>query len=365
VKTDTCARSILALFLGLSLTSLPAQTNPPSDSGVRDAARTLIASGFEPASLDALRAYARDPQATPYLKSRSMAAYALAILSKGDTNLFERARLAHASAFPDDTALIPLRPADCVALCPACNGQREGRTVCTTCYGKGTILQLPKEKISAAFTAVLGEIIASVDREEALMQNIAKAKSETDIAKRIAAFQTLLKELKDRPERQELARLLQADEQTQRQKAEKEKTALAAKDLEKLQTLKDASNPAAAVLTLREYLEKNPDSPHRLEAKIIMDELLAAIEGKRKKERLWYIIGGALFVLTALSCLHISYFRYNLYSHNKTIPVGSHPTKADADQFTDPLSLNAQDSRSRVKRKTTRVPIPDEYAHEE
>jgi hypothetical protein len=364
MKTNASLAVCLALLLGLTAASLRAQNPSPENTGIRSAAQTLISVPSSPEDLEALRLYARDPQSTPALKSRAMAAYALTLLAKGDTNLFERARLVHAAAFADDQKLIPLRISDCLASCPACGGQRTQRPVCATCHGKGTVLNLPQEKIAAAFASALNEIIASVNREEALSQKFAKAKAETDLAKRIAAFQILLGELDGHPERGEVASLLQADEHAQRQQAEREHAALADQALKKLQALAGTPNLAAGVLTLEDYLAKNPDSPVRLEAKIILDGLLAKIESKRKKERMWYIIGGALFVLAALSCVHVSFFKYIQYSHNKTVPAGTHTTRTEAEQFTDPLSLNAQDSRSRVKRKTARIPASDDHARE-
>jgi hypothetical protein len=371
MKTNASLAVCLALLSGLTAASLRAQNPSPANTGIRSAAQTLVSVPSSQEDLETVRLYARDPQSPPALKSRAMAAYALTLLAKGETNQFERARLMHAAAFADDQKLIPLRISDCLASCPVCGGQRTQRPVCATCYGKGTVLNLPQEKIADAFASALNEIVALVNREEALVnreealsQKFAKAKAETDRAKRIAAFQALLGELDGHPEREEVASLLQADEHAQRQQAERERAALADQALKKLQALAGTPNLAAGVLTLEDYLAKNPDSPARLEAKIILSGLLAKIESKRKKERMWYIIGGALFVLAALSCVHVNVFKYVQYSHNKTVPAGAHTTRTEAEQFTDPLSLNAQDSLSRVKCETARIPAPDDHARE-
>ena len=426
MKNEMRSLGFLMLCLAGGFPAFP-QTPPdppaPAGASLKEAAQALMLSGADQNSLDVLRAYSRLSLSDPYLRSRTMSAYALAVLSKGDTNLFERARLTHLATFPNDQRLIPVKLADCVlacktcrgagylgevrvcnacketgscakcrgtgkwigvdtkgpgprndksrkmatpidcpdckgtAICPKCNGQSIKRTVCSSCDGKGAALDLPMSKISSAFTAVLGEIVAAVNSEEVQMKRIADAKAEPDLARRMAAFQVLLSELKTHPERPEIERLLAADQQAWREKTEQEtaeRTALG-EELRILRSLKSAPDPASAVLMLREFLGKNPDSPNRLEAQIILDELLAKIEKQRKKERLLYIIGGALFVLGVLSCLHISFFKYTLYSHNRTVPRGVLPPNAV--DFADPLSLNAKDSRNRVKRRTGRIPL--------
>ena len=419
------------LFLCVMLTAMAvtvqnscsAQTNEAPEVQLKAAAKKLIVSGLDQESLQLLFRYSRNGSSDPQLRSRTMAIFALASLVKGDTNLFERARLSHLANYPADKDFIPIKLNNCIGTCsdcagfgytetennctvcqgsksctkckgtgkwqiastfdsrksengrrggvlscgqcngtgrcPACNGATMARKNCPTCNGTGTLFNIPKSKIAEKYKSLLSDIIAAIETEENLSEQIGKAKAEPALELRIRAFEKLLKTIGGRPERVEIERWLLADQNVLKQQLAAEAAAKQQqeRELSTLRSLRHSKNPQAALVTLREYLAANPNSPYRLEIQSIRDETAAAIESNREKKKLLYAGGAALLLLLGLSCININYFKYSLFQSSSA--DGAKRRKPGADLYTDPLSLTAKDSRARVKNKTARIPIPD------
>jgi len=127
-----------------------------------------------------------------------------------------------------------------------------------------------------------------------------------------------------------------------------------------LTTLKNlAASPKVACITIREYLENNPTSPDRLELQGLLKKCEEEVKISEKRERLIYIVAGVLVALFGVSCINIHSYKYTLlpsYSPRD----GAIRRKAGADPLTDPLSLSARQSRSRVKTRTAQLPGPNE-----
>jgi len=424
MKSKLLIGLFLSLLARAEPSSPAAQTNENPEARLKGAAKALIVSGFSQDDLQVLFDYSRKTSSVPFLRSRAMAIYALASLANGDTNLFERARLSHLANFPDDHKLIPMKLSDCIETCeacnaagytetantcstcmgtrlcskckgtgkwmtitafdsrkrrtgqqlsnmscekckgsgrcPSCNGFAVSRTPCASCRGAGTFFRIPKTKLADTYKTLLGALISVVEREESLAARISLAKAETDLPARIRGFETLLQELRDRPERGELERLLRADQETRKRHIAEatESDQRRERELATLRALKNSSNPQAAIITLRGYLADNPASAHRLEIQALLDDTVARVESQREKKKLMYIVGTVVLILFALSCVNINYFKYTLLPSASA--TGAKRQKQGSELFTDPLSLNAKDSRSRTKIKTSEIPLPSD-----
>jgi hypothetical protein len=207
---------------------------------------------------------------------------------------------------------------------------------------------------------LLGEVVQFVEAEELFAERFSAAKAEPELLSRIRVLESLLKEVSDPSKRQKIETLLIADKAEQKKIDDeiRAQTQKIEKELSVLRMLKNAKNPKAAVVTLREYLAANPDSPHRLEVQTILDENIALIEKQKGRNRLLYGAGAILIVFFALSCVHISSIKYTVLPSASARGAKRHAPGLD--KFTDPLSLTAADSKARVKRKTARIPPPGE-----
>ena len=324
------------------------------------ACKTLSATPFDPAGLQALLDYSRSTSSIPHLKSRAMAAYTLAALAKGDTKLFLLAQNSHAASFPNDRNLVPVRLESCFVPCPACQEGIPSDKVCSVCRGQRSLFKLPA-KVMSDYRALLDRIQQSIQDETAILMQIRKAKSEPVLEVRLRLLTQVLEKIRNRPEEREIECLLLTDQQTfKNQQAEKAAKALQREQLlTTLRGLKTSDNPKAAVITLRDYLAANQDSPDRIEVQTILNECLGKLEKQRKREKQIYWFGGILIVLFGLSCIHVNYFKYTVLPPKAT--AANEPQKADTDSpFTDPLTLMARESKARAKTKTSGKPLSDD-----
>ena len=351
----------LLFYCLLALSALGATAAEPQPGCTNEserltaACKTLSANPFDPAGLQALLDYSRSTSSIPHLKSRSMAAYTLAALAKGDTKLFLLAQNSHAASFPNDRALVPVRLESCFVPCPACQESVQSDKTCAVCKGQRSLFRLPA-KVMADYRMLLDKIQQFLQDETDIVTQIRQAKSEPVLEIRLRLLSQLLGRIRNRPEAGEIERLLLTDQQTfKNQQAEKAAKASQREHvLNTLRGLKTSDNPKAAVITLREYLAANQDSPDRIEVQTLLNECLGKLEKQRKHEKQIYWFGGILLVLFGLSCIHINYFKYTVLPSKATAAKETQKVGTDS-PFTDPLTLTAQESRAREKTKTSRV----------
>ncbi len=368
---------LTAVVSGAARPSYAAVNETPSPERLKEAVQHLMNSPHDAGSLQTMLAYSRSAAAVPGIKSRTMAIYAWSALAKGDTNLFSRARESHAAHFPADKHFITIQLAACSDSCPKCagtgftesvnacascegariclackgtgrwqilttydsrvHGRQEAsnmtckpcggngrcgtcggvttkRAKCDGCNGAGTLFEIPAAKITTATKSLLGDILSSLEADERLASRIRSAQAETNIVLRINLLASLKRDLQDRPEVQDIERLLFADQQqlAALRAAEQEKEQTVLRELSALRALKDPANPKAALATLSEYLASHPESQHKIEIQSLIDGVKAKLVRQQEHKRLAYWIGGLLVVLMALSCVNISFHRYTV-----------------------------------------------------
>lgn len=415
MKNDLFAGPFLFIAFFITPLSVPQHGHAEiSPNGLKAACTTLSACPFDPAGLQVLLDYSRSTSSIPLLKSRAMAAFTLAALAKGDTNLFVRAQNSHAASFPQDRNLVSVRLESCFTPCQACLGKGhvgttcvrcKGTRQCTVCGGDGkvldknlhgsrdvsmrchecggsgncpdckgtTVLQTTCAACSGRrlfykvpatlmedYRAILNEVLQHIEGEATLAEQIRSAMAEPVLEIRMRRLSQMLEKLRERPEKAELERQLFLDTQLlqTRQNEQQARALQHERVLKNLRELKTSKNPKASIVTLREFLTANPDSPDRIEVQGILNECAAKLEIQREQKKRVYAVGVLLIVLFGISCVHINYFKYTLLPSYTT--AAQRKSSFAADQFTDPLSLTAKESKSRSKTKTSKIPLPEE-----
>lgn len=341
----------LATFLPLLLVA-----KVPEETRLRAASEALLQTPLSVPNLHILSEYVRNSDNPPALRSRAMAAYAMALLLQGNTNNFVRAQQAHRAAYPDDAQLIPLTAEHYSVPCDACNGTgRREKAVCPQCFGRGSQFQL-SPLVAQTYQKRLGEIVAQCRENAEYAEKFREATKTSHDDKQIELLQALTNSY---PHRTDLApaiallddalakrevRLRAAQEQEERRRIEREAAAL--------KVLAQGPDRPRAIRELRAYLAAHPNVAPALELQAVLDELVAKEERQQRLKK----IGIGLAVLTGCLFL-ISVIRFFSFSR-RTSSSGPLPgmDKIDKADFTDPLSLTAQDSLTRAKYKTARIP---------
>ena len=243
-------------------------------------------------------------------------------------------------------------------LCPDCNGITVTQQKCEQCKGDGSIFERPRD-LFENYQSLLVDIVTMIQSKETVAERIRQAKAETNRESRMRSFEKLLSDFRNLPEMAEIERLLVIDKTVIKEDAEKRFAAdqKIEREIATLRLLKTADNASGAIVTLREYLAANPDSPHKLEIQSVMNECVARVERKRDLRKFMYLGGGLFVILFGLSCIQINYSKNTLLP--SYVPGGAKRKKPEAEQFTDPLALTAKESRSRVKTKTANIKIED------
>jgi hypothetical protein len=355
-----------------------AQTNQVEgiDAGLtalRKSCDTLAENPRDAEALAVLTAYAGSTNAIDRLRSRAMAAYALTGLMQSDTNLYVTARESHARAYPADKHLLRIAPQECYVACAVCAGEGfvmgpcpvcKGDTRCPECKGRGVLpeqktlkgsrsntrglkcsacsgsgrivcrrcggknlaaMRCPEcrgnplefktpPKVVEDFALLVQGISKWIANEDIFFRQFAAAKTLSDPAKRIASLKSLIASYGYRAEKEEMERLLAADQAAVNASVElKQQDELSRmRDLITLRDLQQSADPAAAAATIRDYLTKNPETENRIELQRMMNALeLKAARNARKRKYL-YLAGGALAILFGLGCFR---FRRRPCSH--------------------------------------------------
>jgi len=328
----------------------------PEEARLLAASEVLQKTPLSVPELNVLSEYVRNSDNPPVLRSRAMAAYAMALLLQGNTNNFVRAQQAHRTAYPGDARLIPLTAEHYSVPCDACNGtgQRE-KTVCPQCFGRGSQFQL-SPLVAQTYKERLGEIAAQCRENAEYAEKFREATKTSYDDRRIELLQALTNSY---PHRTDLtpaiamlndalakreARIRAAQEQEARQCIEREAKAL--------KILARGSDRPRAIRELRAFLDAHPYAAPDLELQAVLDKLVAKEEQRQRLVK----IGIGLAVLTGCLFL-VSVIRFFSFPRRTSASV-SLPgmDKIDKAEFTDPLSLTAQDSLARAKYKTARIP---------
>lgn len=405
----TCANSALlasllsaSAWLSFSHASLASEA---LEQRLQQACTALQASPLSAPDLQVLADSSRTLTNSPALRSRAMAAYAISYLLQGNTNAFDKALQVIRSSYPETLARITVTQDDCLGTCPDCQGRGSQTTLCPTCMGSGKckacagtgkkgpdtcsackgkgecgmcagkkrfkapcpacrgtrlVFQL-KPTVRSAFAALLSEISAQCEENAAFAAQFDAAAKEADTVKRIALLQALLQAF---PHRQDLlpAETMLADAVHARRSAESRRLAeekRAREERERDELFQLSGTPTkdlnGAIATLLAYQKTHAEAAQDPALNALAEELIVR---RNRAELMKKILYGALSLAGALilfGALRPLLFRKKA-AHLTPLPGMD---KLDKAQFTDPLKLNAKESRSRVKTKTVEIDPPD------
>lgn len=396
------ARISALLFLVAHTSS--AQTY--SNHRLQQACAGLQQSPLAPGDLQILAEASRLSTNSPTLHARALAAYSLTFLLQGNTNAFDRAVMAMRVACPSALSHLKVSRDDCFAmcleclgsgkkstLCPSCMGSgkcksclgagKKEEALCTACKGKGecvmcagkkritppcpackgsALIFQPKETIRSNYNALLSEIAAACQEDDNFAVQYGAAVKEPDLNKRVTLLRALVQSYPRRSDLGPAVALLkqsldaqQAENSRLRAKEKREREDREQADLLKLGEAKIKSLNGA-IATLDTYLKGNPDCAGFLELKLLEDELIARRNRYALLKRIMIVAASLVGVLFAVRALRPLVFRKRR-SGLSTLPGMD---KIDKSQFTDPLKLNAQASKSRVKTKTAEIDPPSQ-----
>ena len=367
----------LFAFLVVPVLNLRADITKNRESELLDLKKACVVLEKEPRDEEGLKellVYAKSTNGIDRLRSRAMAAYALSALFSGNTNLYISVRQSHARAYPNDKHLLRADLDSCYVICQECDGQGfikmkcpfcekagkckackgtgkrlskrngskrvvikcplcggSGKTPCEKCKGTGFITRrCPKcrgnpvsfsatTKIYDDFALIVKGITKWINNEDIFYQLFEQAKNEKNMEKRVAALESLLATYSYREESTEVEKLLAVDRTVISKQEEKQKEQLAkqTRDLTMLRGLKNSDNQAAAIKTLNQYLEANPEAEHRLELQAMVNHMAEELKRKTIKRRSLYIFGGLFLLICAMSCIRINHYNYNVFSRNR------------------------------------------------
>ncbi len=411
LKRNNRGGQLFALTVLLAVQGSKAQKVPAfSEASLQKACVTLQHTPLSMPELKILADVSRSTTNSPDLRSRAMAAYALALLMQGNTNAFSRAAHVQKAASPDLASLITIGAGDYTATCTGCLGAREKNTpcplcmgsgkcktcggtgkaaagaagltsrcpsctrpgvctkcngkknieiACPTCNGTGKIFKL-SESVLTNYRAILSGIEGICIENADYAERLKKAELEKDADEHIRLLQALTNSF---PHRADLAKaqVLLCNAVAKREARlknlqEQEARARFEREVAELRTLADKGNPESSITAIRTYLAEHPGSAARAELQLLLEGLVADQERKQLTRNILMGCGALTGILLLILILR------PLLSRKKAATSGPLPgmNKIDKSDFTDPLTLTAQDSRSRVKKTTARTPSNDD-----
>ena len=397
----------LATLMALSLLTLHARAQEFSERRLQQACEALERSPLSAGELQTLAEASRAATNSPALRSRAMAAYSLTFLMQLNTNAFDRALTVMRATCPDALQHVKVTQDDWLALCQECLGSGKQSTLCPTCMGsgkckpcagtgkreaercaackgkgecarcagkkrittpcptcKGTaqVFKL-KESIRANFSALVAEMAAICQENATYEERFKQASKEAELGARIALLRALIEAFPRRTDLGPALALLkqsldaQKSEESRLQAREKrEREERERVELLKLEEARSVKDLNAAIAALNPYLKAHPDCAAFVELTLLEEQLIARRNRAELVRKILYGVGALFGLLVLISVLKPLLFRPK--------PSGSTPLpgldKIDKSQFTDPLKLTSQESRARVKTKTTEIPPPAE-----
>ena len=377
-----------------------------TETSLQKACVTLQHTPLSMPDLQILSDVSRSTTDSPALRSRAMAAYALALLMQGNTNAFSRAAQVQKTSFPDLPPLITIGAGDYTAncaeclgarekttpcplcigsgkcktcggtgkaagaagsttrcpsctrpgVCPKCNGKKNIEIACPTCNGTGKIFKLG-ESVQKNYRAILSGIEGICQENADYAERLQKAEREKDADRRIRLLQALTNSF---PHRIDLAQaqILLCDEVAKRETRlriilEQGVRAKAEREVTELRKRMEMESPESAIVALRAYLTEHPNTPALTDLQILLDGLTYKLERKQLTHKILIVLA------TLVGFLLLILFVQPLLQRKRVQGIEPLPgmRNIDRNKFTDPLSLTARDSRSRVKNKTARIPL--------
>lgn len=336
--------------------TLIAQDTP--EAHLLKACETLLQKPLSIPDLTTLATVARTATNNPALQSRSMAAFSLAHLLQSNTNNFARASRILASTYPNETSLLTVTEADFIATCDAClgrgnketpcpqcmgpnkcpvckgtgetvagngfvpceacknkgvcsmcKGQRHMTISCTPCNGNGKLI-VPGDAVRNNYNRLLNGMIAICTENSQFADQFARAVAEKDCASRIRLLQTITNNFPKQPGQEQATALLDA--------ALKEHARVT-------NTLEDST------------------APNGLSGDMGQGQGAAPFTKKPQKTGLLGLGAGTLAIIALLSLVARTQLKKKQPRRLSSLPG---MRNVNANDFTDPLTLTAKDSRS-------------------
>ena len=400
-------RSCLLLFL----TILPAGQGVASqnllEARLQQACVTLQQTPLDLSGLQILAEVSRTTTISPSLRSLAMEAYAAALLIQGNTNAFSQAVQIQKTMFPDQPSSITIGKndylftcTDCLGkgeknttcplcrgsgkckpcdgtgktadaagstircpsctrpgICNMCNGKKNTERTCPTCLGTGKIFKL-SAAVRKNYRDLLSDIEGVCQENSDYAERLKKAELEKEVDTRIRLLQALTNSF---PHRADLtqANVLLSDAVAKRETRlrtlqEQEARTRSEREVGELRKRVETESPENAIAALRTYLTEHPDTPALKDLQPVLDGLTYQQERKKKTHKILIVL--ATFVSIVLLFLFVQPF----WQRKRVQGIEPLPgmRNIDKNKFTDPLSLTASDSRSRVKNKTSKIPFP-------
>ncbi len=367
-----------------------------SEARLQQACETLQRTPLATAELQTLLDVSRLATNSPALRSRSMAAYSISFLLRGNTNAFERAAQIHRQTFPGDPTLISVNRdaylavcADCegtgltTAVCPSCMGsgkckscagsghlkssdgadtpcpscKRSGtcpmcagkkniETPCPICKGTCRVIKL-SEKVRANYLSLLTNMVAICQDDMDFSEQFNQAKNENDPAKRTLLLQALIQRFAHRadlkPARALLEKELKNSEAVAASRSKQREQEQAQREIEALRNLRDSKDTAPAIATLRAYLAGHPKSANQAEVQTLLDEMETQQARKQNLKKIAYGTGALVGLVLLVQLIKPLLLRKRR--------SGGTVKEIDKTRFSDPLTLTAKESKARVNNK--------------
>jgi hypothetical protein len=377
-----------------------------SEPRLLQACSALQLSPLSAGDLQTLAEASRVATNSPALRSRAMAAYSLALLLQLNTNAFERALTVMQSACPEALQQLKVSRSDCLTMCLECLGSGKQTTLCPTCMGAGTCkvcsgtgkagqapcsvckgkgecarclgkkristpcpackgtsqILKPKESIRNNYNALLAEMVSICQENARYAEQFRVASKEADLVKRIALLRSLIAAF---PHRSDLGAALSlmkqsinaqtTEESRLRAKEKREREDRDRIELQKFEEAKSTADLDKGIAALDSYLKAHPDCAAYLDFKLMEDQLIARRDRAILLRKILIGVLSLVGLLIALSVLSPLVLRKKA---NSLSPLPG-MDKIDKSRFTDPLKLNAQASKSRVKTKTAEIDPPE------
>ena len=206
---------------------------------------------------------------------------------------------------------------------------------CPTCKRAGNTFK-PNDAVRNNYNALLTNMVALCQGKGDVAKPLSEAQSDRGHDSQNKTSQAMTNRVSDLAEPE-------AQNRSQREVAS-------------LRKLEQAEHTGGAIATLRTYLDEHTGSPDQKELQHLLDGLIAKQERKQLTRKIRR--SGGVLIGVFLRIMILCPFRFRRPAATSgALPGMSRINKA---AFVDPLTLTALDSRSRSKKETSEIPLPDE-----
>lgn len=323
-------------------TGMSAQPNGEDSfiRALRNVCEEKVKSGAETPDFQRMLAEAAKSHSDPTIQCCAMSVFGLGQLLKRETNQYSRVAEIQKSKFAGSPFLLFVTESDYLVDCPACQGRGEkgmpcpmctGPKTCTVCRGAGWVKagdsKIPcnacrnrafcaKCKGTAKIMAVCPECLGH--RKRLQLAGVVTDAYMASLSNLIAQCSARLAVVRER---------------------------------------QAADVPLKEIVSARVNSVEKPYASSTNEPPVAVNENAEPATGSRKRKTdlpPLYVLGSALLLAGAAATVFRAK-RKTKSGFSRLPGMGS----VDASRFTDPLSLTAQDSQARVKRKTARIPFEE------